>query len=139
MNKIQLNDNAFAIITAVAHGHTTSKVVAEHMDVKVAVVTGNLASLKKNGLVSVENGVLSLTKEGKKYAPRSMFAPSETTRKVRTGTKAEIARTIFENRGDKARKNIINELITQAGLSTAGAATYLQNLKRAAGLINSKK
>ena len=139
MNKISLNANATAIIAAIASGLTTSKEVAAQMGVGVPVVTGNLASLKKNELISVEGGVMSLTKAGRKYAPKQEKATKTTanpkSRKVRTGTKAELARGVFAARGKKDRKTIISELISVAGLSKNGAATYLQNLKRSAGLI----
>ncbi len=144
MNKFQISLNAANIINTIAKGSVTSKAVAEQLNTSVAVVTGSLASLKKNNLVTVENGVMSLTKAGFKYAypgadkKQHTTTPNLKSRKVRTGTKAELARAVFDNRGDKSRKVIISELITTAGLSKNGAATYLQNLKRKAGLINSK-
>jgi len=133
--KTTLSTNAVAIIEAIASGLKTSKEVAERMGVAVTVVTGSLASLKKNELVTTV-GELSLTKAGRKYAP-TMTATNPKSRKLRTGTKAELARNIFDHRGDKSRKTIVHELITVAGLSKNGAATYLQNLKRKAGMIKS--
>ena len=144
MTKFEISLNAANIINTIAKGTNTSKAVAEKMNISVAVVTGSLASLKKNNLVTVDNGVMSLTKAGFKYAypgadkKQPTTASTTISRKLRTGTKAELARSVFDNRGDKTRKVIINELISVAGLSKNGAATYLQNLKRKAGLINSK-
>lgn len=36
------------------------------------------------------------------------------------------------------RKDIIQRFVTEAGLTPAGAATYLQNMKKKAGLVASK-
>lgn len=157
---VELNDNAKAIVLAIAAGVTSAKEVADKMGVSVATVNGNVTSLKKKEMVEVNEGVMKLTKAGKAYAKKNgaEAAPAKSatkakpagtakkaksvttaknpkaTRKLREGTKAEAARAIFEHRGDKDRKTLIGELMG-VGLSKAGAATYLQNCKRAAGLI----
>ena len=55
-------------------------------------------------------------------------------------TKADIGRTIFAEELAKgsARKDIIARLVAEAGLTKNGAATYLQNMKNKAGLVNHK-
>lgn len=62
--------------------------------------------------------------------------------------KADKAREIFNDcyknyhvdpKSVPARKDIINRMVTEAGLTQAGAATYLQNFKDKAGLVNKKK
>jgi hypothetical protein len=54
-------------------------------------------------------------------------------------TKAEKARTIFKEcyamPQVPQRKDIIARMVTEAGLTKAGAATYLQNMKTKAGLV----
>ena len=56
-------------------------------------------------------------------------------------TKASVARTIFKEEMAKqsVRKDIIARLINEAGLTKNGAATYLQNMKKKAGLVKSTK
>lgn len=61
-------------------------------------------------------------------------------------TKADLARVIMKNmylEGQNkgfvpARKDVISRLIKEAGLTQAGAATYLQNWKTKMGLVNHK-
>ena len=59
-------------------------------------------------------------------------------------TKATKARAIFNDCYKDAanvpqRKDIINRMIAEAGLTKAGAATYLQNFKSKAGLVAKKE
>jgi hypothetical protein len=53
--------------------------------------------------------------------------------------KADKARTIFKEAYSMnpvpQRKDIINRFVSEAGLTKAGAATYLQNMKKKAGLV----
>lgn len=55
--------------------------------------------------------------------------------------KASIARTVFAEAYPDGkttslqRKEIINQMVAKAGLTPAGAATYLQNFKKAAGIV----
>ena len=57
-------------------------------------------------------------------------------------TKADKARTIFKEAYSMSpvpqRKDIINRMVVEAGLTKAGAATYLQNMKTKAGLVVSR-
>ena len=65
-----------------------------------------------------------------------------TTSTVVAATKADKARTIFKEAYSMSpvpqRKDIINRLVIEAGLTKAGAATYLQNMKTKAGLVVSR-
>lgn len=154
MNKIELNANAALILSTIANGATSSKEVAEQMDVKTAVVTGNMASLKKHNLIEVNEGVLSLTKAGKKFvggeskpekpttktAKKATSTANPKTRKVQTGTKTEAARAVFKEmhgKKDVQRKDIIAAMVA-IGLTKNGASTYIQNIKREMGLIAAK-
>lgn len=47
-------------------------------------------------------------------------------------SKADVARAIFAEMTGAARKDVIARFISEAGLTKAGAATYYQNLKKAA-------
>ena len=53
--------------------------------------------------------------------------------------KADKARAIFKEAYSMSpvpqRKDIINRFVVEAGLTKAGAATYLQNMKKKAGLV----
>jgi hypothetical protein len=62
-------------------------------------------------------------------------------------TKADKAREIFldcykdfhnDPKSVPARKDIIGRLVSEAGLTQNGAATYLQNMKSKAGLVAKK-
>ena len=61
------------------------------------------------------------------------------TQTVVAATKADKARTIFKEAYSMSpvpqRKDIINRMVVEAGLTKAGAATYLQNMKTKAGLV----
>lgn len=59
-------------------------------------------------------------------------------------TKADKALIVFMDcykdlKNVPQRKDIINRLVSECGLTVNGAATYLQNMKKKAGLVNSKK
>lgn len=62
-------------------------------------------------------------------------------------SKADKAKVVFmdcyknyhlDQKSVPARKDIINRLITECGLTQNGAATYLQNMKTKAGLVVKK-
>lgn len=55
-------------------------------------------------------------------------------------TKADVGRSIFEEelKNGLVRKTTIDRLMKEALLTKAGAATYFQNMKKKAGLVNSK-
>lgn len=59
-----LNTTQAGILAQVMAGHNTLGDVAEQLGVKVQVVTGNLAALKKHHLVDYADGHLSLTEAG---------------------------------------------------------------------------
>ncbi len=53
-------------------------------------------------------------------------------------SKAELGRTIFNEelaKGTLVRKDVIKRLVSEAGLTAKGAATYYQNMKNKAGLV----
>lgn len=59
-------------------------------------------------------------------------------------TKADLARAVFNDcykdlNQVPQRKDIINRLVSECGLTVNGAATYLQNMKTKAGLVVKKK
>jgi hypothetical protein len=64
------------------------------------------------------------------------------TQTVAAATKADKARTIFKEAYGTSpvpqRKDIIHRMVNEAGLTKAGAATYLQNMKTKAGLVVSR-
>ncbi len=60
-------------------------------------------------------------KEIKEKAPKADKAPS----------KAELARKLYAEAEDKSRKVITQRFVTELGLTTAGANTYYNNIKKA--------
>jgi hypothetical protein len=126
MTKPNVNANAVAIINAVAGGLKTSKAVAESMNVNVAVVTGNLASLKKNDLITVKDGNLSITKAAKSYVVGKAKA-KVTTAGNKTSKKVGAAKIYSE---ETDRKVILARFVNELGMSKAGANTYFYSLKK---------
>lgn len=116
-----LSANGKSILSAIAGGNTTTSAVATQMGVKVQVVTGSLAGLKKSNYVNVDAGVMSLTREGRKACG---ITGGE--------TKVFKAATIFKNgvKAKLARKDIVEQFMTELGMSKAGASTYYQNVKK---------
>ena len=55
-------------------------------------------------------------------------------------SKASLGRIIFEEelKNGLVRKNVIKRLMLEAGLTNNGAATYFQNMKKKAGLVQSR-
>jgi predicted methyltransferase len=116
-----LSANAKMIVTALATSANSPAKLAEQLGVKIQVVTGSMAGLKKSGIVTFSEGVMALTAEGKKLA---------TPAKVNKTTKA----LAIYNEGVAAkspRKTIITRYMNELGLSKAGASTYYQNAVKA--------
>ena len=72
-------------------------------------------------------------------APQAPAGNSATITTVAAANKADKARAIFADAYAQTpvpqRKEIINRMVAEAGLTKAGAATYLQNFKAKAGLV----
>lgn len=51
-------------------------------------------------------------------------------------SKAAIARTIFDSMRESPRKEVLQQFMTQAGLTEKGAQTYYQNFRRDAGMVS---
>lgn len=83
--------------------------------------------------------------EGKFEFPKSPVVEVVQTLIVqKTVTKADLARVVFNKAyrdplNVPKRELIIKMMMEEAGLTKAGAATYLQNFKKKAGLVVDKK
>lgn len=72
------------------------------------------------------------TKE--KTVTATTAAPTTKTVTPRGESKQAKALAIYQNATDKSRKNIIAEFKAQLGMTDAGAATYLQNVRKITGI-----
>ena len=156
MSKIQLTANATKIAQAVAAGAMTTKAIAEATDLTTAAVTGTMATLKKNDVVVITDGNYALGKVGKTMFTNTKATKGEkavkaakkadgekSERKARAAnpeSKAFKSRELYTKllAEGKKRGEIVNEFMSQFGLSKAAASTYVQNARRSAGLIGTK-
>lgn len=121
-----LSTNSKNILTALLAGAILSKEVAEKLEVKITVVTGSLAGLKKNGFVTVlEDKRVELTAEGRK-----LVAPVEvvSTTFSKKGDKKVAAARIIGTMPGASRKDIMKRLMDDLSMSSAQASTYHYNL-----------
>lgn len=114
-----LSANAKLIVTALGTSTNSPAKVAEQLGVKIQVVTGSLAGLKKSGIVTFNEGVMALTAEGQKLAGVKPAKVNKTSQ----------ALSIYkEGAATKSpRKVVITRYMNELGLSKAGASTYYQN------------
>lgn len=53
-------------------------------------------------------------------------------------SKAAKAREIFNDMQGSPRKDVVGKFVSEAGLTEKGAATYYQNFRKEAGLVQSR-
>lgn len=129
----QLSPLSTSILTAVLAAATaeapevlTSKGVAEVLNIKPSSVSGALANLTKNKMVSVdEDGNLKVLRGGK-------AALGVLKREPKADTKIAKAKELFGNLPGAARKDVMAAMVANIGISTACAATYYATAKKAA-------
>lgn len=124
---ISLTDKAKTVLGVIASGLSSREDVAAKLKVSVPVVNGSLTSLKRHGLVEIddETGAITATPD----AADHVGAQAPATRAVRTGTKMERARGIFDKYVDKGRQVVLEHFKNKVGLTQAGASTYYQTLR----------
>ena len=137
MNSPTITEKATAVLNAVAAGHHTREAIAAAMNVTIPVVNGSLTSLKRNGLVEIdeEDGAVALTADAKPFiTAKKGKAAAAAKPSVREGTKMEAARQLFNSLFKKGRQAVLEAFREQVGLTKAGAVTYYQTLRGQAGM-----
>lgn len=131
MNAITISDKAKTVLAAIIRGAHTRDEIAKKLGVSVPVVNGSITSLKRNGLVEVndESGEILASPEAPAHAGVQARAP----RAPRENTKMEQARTVFNKLYDKGRQVVLAQFRETIGLTAAGASTYYQTLRRETG------
>ena len=134
MNSPTITEKATAVLNAVAAGHHTREAIAAAMNVTIPVVNGSLTSLKRNGLVEIdeEDGAVALTADAKPFITAKKGKAAKPS--VREGTKMEAARQLFNSLFKKGRQAVLEAFREQVGLTKAGAVTYYQTLRGQAGM-----
>ena len=135
MNSPSITEKATAVLNAIAAGHHSREAIAAAMDVTIPVVNGSLTSLRRNGLVEIdeEDGDVALTADAKAYVTVKTRA-ARTPSGPREGTKMEAARQLFNSLFKKGRQSVLAAFQEQVGLTKAGAVTYYQTLRGQAGM-----
>lgn len=124
---ISITDKAKTILSVIASGLNSREDVAAKLKVSVPVVNGSLTSLKRHGLVEIddETGAITATPDAADHIGKVAASP----RAVRTGTKMERARAVFDKYIGKGRQVVLEHFKTNVGLTQAGASTYFQTLR----------
>ena len=137
MNMPTITPKATALLNAIALGLASREAIASHLGVTIPVVNGSLTSLKRNGLVEIneEDGSIALTADATPYITVKA-GKQATPRAPRTGTKMEEARKVFNALFNQGRQAVLAAFQTQVGLTKDGAVTYFQTLRGQAGLVN---
>ena len=148
-----LSTTAAGILSQVAAGVFTLPEIAEKLGVKSAVVTGNLASLKKRGLVTYEDSKLALTEAGieankpvsesDKVADAVAAAGATTETETEAAAEAapkkpknkEIAAGIIKSMAGAPRKDVVAEIMRALDVTSNNAGAYIQNYRKANGQV----
>jgi DNA-binding transcriptional ArsR family regulator len=115
-----------SIIAAVlaATDKVDSKAIAATLNVKPASVSGALAALKKNEMVSInEKGIIKVLRAGKSVT-------GALKREPKAGTKIAAAKSLFMSMPGASRKDVLAKMTADLGLSAACAATYYATAKK---------
>ena len=96
------------------------------------VATVTMPSAEQKAEKKIENVTAPVT-ESKTV---TVTAPAEKAVPVeKTMSKAQLALQLYNSAEDKTRKIMIGRFQTELGLTKAGAATYLQNIRKKLGLV----
>jgi hypothetical protein len=121
-----------------------------------------MAALKKNGHVTIEDGIITVTAQGtealasqtaEEKVAETTVAKIETpsipkaqqadgtapktprTAASRTDSKASKAQLIFDEFKGEKRAVLMDKLMNEAGLTKNGANTYIYNMRKKAGMV----
>ena len=135
-----------------AAGTTTATSFPKWMEMRSAPSSTALAVIEGEGIVkSVEGELMEKEVVGTALVPVNMpivdvlaIVEQATEAVKQFKSSADHARHIFEEEYNKAgktnptRKTVVARFMAEVGLTKKGAATYIQNCKRAFGLITPK-
>lgn len=130
-----MTENTKAILMAIANGDSSAKDVAAHLNVKVPVVTGSLATLKKGGFVEVVEGALKATDAGR--AEIGMTVVSTKVAGKKGARKAQAVAIIASMPAAASRKDVMARLMSEMSMSAAQASTYHYAICGSKGIWNS--
>lgn len=129
---MQVSQNQQTIINALAQGAKSAADIATTVSLKMTTVTGNLAPLSKNNLVTIDKSsgksVLGLTELGVRMVTVKVSkAVKADAPKV---TKADQARAIVHRMlGKNTPTEIWAAIMEETNISLKGARTYYYNAK----------
>lgn len=165
---IGINEKQQSILKAISMlEEATVPGVAKYLSITSPAVTGSMASLKKNGLMTITEGVLKVTEAGllamsgrtaeqrleaatvgvieRPSIPKAEQVPAgpNTTKQVRTvsprsDSKTAKAQAIFDANPNLKRSELMQLLKDQVGLTENGANTYIHNMRKAAGMVTAR-
>lgn len=165
MTTVAISEKQKNILNAVKQTEqATVANIAKFLGITAPAVTGTMAGLKKNGLVTIEDGVISLTTGGTEAlgaqtAEQRVEAATTSTIETpsipkaqqaenggpvqkaqrgatpRTDSKASKAQAIFDAHKDDKRSVLMDLLMNEAGLTKNGANTYIYNMRKKAGMV----
>lgn len=112
------------------HGKKARREIVQEIVDKLGLAPSSANSYYQKFL---HEGASTATSARRTSAKSNSSGSSGRGRPVDESSKAGLARAIFKKVGaKKPRKDVIQQLISQAGLTAAGASTYYQKLKHAA-------
>lgn len=132
---MQVSQNQQTIINALAQGAKSAADIATTVSLKMTTVTGNLAPLSKNNLVTIDKSsgksVLGLTELGVRMVTVKVIkAVKADAPKVTKVTKADQARAIVHRMlGKNTPTEIWAAIMEETNISLKGARTYYYNAK----------
>jgi predicted transcriptional regulator len=119
----QLSDQVKAVLTAATHSSDIND-IANELGVKLQVVVGSLAKIKKDELATYENHKLVLTKAG-------IAAINATTKKVKN---KDVVAALVKANQNLPHADLVKLIATTLGKTVVDARVYLYNYEKDAGL-----
>lgn len=166
MTTVTISEKQQGILNAVKQvEEATVANIAKFLGITSPAVQGSMASLKKNGFLTINEGVIALTEVGiqaltertaeQKVAeatvakietpsiPKALqvegqgpvTSPKTRTSGPRTDSKASKAQAIFDEFKGEKRSVLMDKLMEEVGLTRNGANTYIYNMRKAAGMV----
>lgn len=163
MSTVVISDKQKSILNAAKQvEQPTIANIAKFLGITAPAVTGTMAALKKNGCVTIEDGIITITEVGtealasqtaEQNVASSTVAKIETpsipkaqqtegtaakaprTATSRADSKAAKAQAIFDQFKNEKRSVLMEKLMTEAGLTKNGANTYIYNMRKKAGMV----
>lgn len=166
MTTVTISDKQQGILNAIKQvEEATVKNVAKFLGVTAPAVQGSMVSLKKNGFLTINEGVIALTEAGIEALgartaeqnvaeatvakietpsiPKALqvegqgpvTSPKTRTTGPRTDSKASKAQAIFDEFKNEKRAVLMQKMMDEVGLTRNGANTYIYNMRKAAGMV----